>query len=328
MECVGDEICIATQDLIVALDSSGSLRESGFETLREFTVNLTGRYTGEYYGRSKMQVGAALFGNGRVLEDGTIAPAINIIGLTADMSAVRSAIEETTWQKGLTNMAQVFTLAEVMLSQGGRPEAQSAVLVLSDGKYSFAFSTAQQVEKLKDASVQVFMAAISDQKDEGLKMIKEWASQPWQTNYERIPGLLALEFNMDSFAGKLVAKFCSKSISPSIQMQKAEDLEYMMIHESGYPSDECGKWKWYGKGYTIEECMEQARADEYGGFAYAMPGTLAATGCYTEAIEVDDELWQAWETDPRAPPCPGGEWVSNPYFDTYAIKPVEPMPEK
>jgi hypothetical protein len=139
MDCVGDEICIATQDLILAVDGSGSLKEPGFEVVRDFAANLTGRYKGEMYGKDMMQVGVALFGNGVVEADGSVAKAINVIGLTSDIEAVKDAILGTQWQRGFTNMAQAFTLAGTMLQQGGRGEAQSAVLVLTDGKYSMAF---------------------------------------------------------------------------------------------------------------------------------------------------------------------------------------------
>jgi hypothetical protein len=40
-DCVGDEICIAKQDLVLALDASGSLREKGYEIVRSLAVNLT-----------------------------------------------------------------------------------------------------------------------------------------------------------------------------------------------------------------------------------------------------------------------------------------------
>jgi uncharacterized protein YegL len=321
MDCIGDEICIASQDLILALDASGSLKETGFEVMRDFAANLTSRYKGEMYGKDMMQVGVILFGNGRVMDGGTIAPAINVLGLTADMASVKDAILGTQWQKGLTNMAQAFTLSATMLQQGGRPEAQSAVLVLSDGKYSFAFSTAQQVQKLKDSNVMIFMAPVADAKDESLQTIKKWASQPWPVNYERIPGLLALEHNTDMFAGKLVAKFCSESMSPSSMMQKESELGYMMIHEDGYPHDSCGSWSWYGKGYSLDDCMAQARADNRSSFAFGK-GRYMLGGCYTEAIEVTPELWAAWSGERANPPCPNGGWVGNPYFDTYALEPT------
>merc|ERR1719364_134550 len=114
----------------------------------------------------------------------------------------------------MTNMAQAFILAEKMFQQGGRVAAQSAVLVLSDGKYSFEFSTAQKVRELKDTGVQIFMAPIDANQDKQLETLKKWSSEPWQTNYERIPGLAALKHNLDRFAQILVSKFCPNSISP------------------------------------------------------------------------------------------------------------------
>ena len=39
-DCTGDEICIAKQDLVLALDGSGSLRESGWKIPKDFAVGL------------------------------------------------------------------------------------------------------------------------------------------------------------------------------------------------------------------------------------------------------------------------------------------------
>jgi hypothetical protein len=167
----------------------------------------------------------------------------------------------------------------------------------------------------------IFIAPIAEGRDEGLKMLKKWSSQPWQTNYERIPGLLALEFNKEMFAGKLIAKFCSNSMSPSAMMQKEEQDSYMLIHEDGYLDDSCGHWTWYGKGYTIDDCIAQAHADNRSAFAFGK-GRFMAGGCYTEAIPVSLELWDSWSADRTHPPCPEGQWIGNPYFDTYAIQPV------
>merc|ERR1719262_724055 len=147
-DCVGDEICIAEQDLLIAIDGSGSLRSSGFEIVRNFAANLTQRYVAEFYGESDMQVGSILFGNGHLEPDGTITQAINVIDLTTDVAAVKSAIEPLTWQKGFTNLAQAFALADKMLTEGGRQSAQSAVLVLWDGKPSFQFQTAVKAKAL------------------------------------------------------------------------------------------------------------------------------------------------------------------------------------
>merc|ERR1719215_342383 len=98
--CVGDEICIAQQDLLLMIDASGSLKEDGFAVMRTFAANLTQRYKPKYFGKAAMKVGVVLFGNGRListLEGGTsIEPAINVQGLTDDLDLVREEIGKLT----------------------------------------------------------------------------------------------------------------------------------------------------------------------------------------------------------------------------------------
>ena len=108
-KCVGDELCIAKQDLILAVDGSGSFTEDGFGILRDFAVQLIGKYQTEYYGSPAMQLGVLQFGNGVILSDGvTVSPAINVQPLTADMGLVKTALENLPYKKGFTNMAQAF----------------------------------------------------------------------------------------------------------------------------------------------------------------------------------------------------------------------------
>merc|ERR1719492_742097 len=168
-------------------------------------------------------MGVALFGNGALvdLNDGsggtTIQPAINLQGLTFDFDVVRSKISKTKWQRGFTNMAQAFTTADTILSQGGREEAQSAVMVISDGKFSFKYQTAEKAQELKDKNIMIYMAPITASRDKSLFQLMRWASQPWSTNYIRIPGLAALQHNNDIFAQKIIVKFCPDAMSPSLR---------------------------------------------------------------------------------------------------------------
>merc|ERR1719272_1683528 len=82
-DCKGDEVCIAKQDLILAIDSSGSMREDGFQILKDFTSKLIDKYKGEYYGFEDMKIGVIQFGNGEILDDGTISSALQILPLTS-----------------------------------------------------------------------------------------------------------------------------------------------------------------------------------------------------------------------------------------------------
>merc|ERR1712186_288860 len=61
MRCKGDEKCVAQQDLIIALDASGSLREEGYLVLRDFAVNLTKKMETSWGSGEAMRVGAVGF---------------------------------------------------------------------------------------------------------------------------------------------------------------------------------------------------------------------------------------------------------------------------
>jgi hypothetical protein len=324
-ECVGDEICIARQDLVLTIDGSGSLRQSGFEVVRNFAANVTDRYQSMYYGHEDMKLGIVEFGNGDLEEgaDGitTVKKALYVQGLTGDMAFVRSQVESLQWLRGFTNMAQGFQTADVMLGQTGRPDAQSAVMVISDGKFSMEFQTAEKARELKDKNVMIYLVAISSDKPKDLGTFRSFSSFPRRSNNVRIPGLDALKFNAELFTGQIIAKFCPHAFSPSQAKQKEEAQEYMMIHEGGYPSDSCGAWSWHGFGFTVETCMQKALDLETLAFAFGT-GKWMAGGCYAEAIHVDEEFWNVNLNSRMNPPCPNGYWVPNPYFDTWIVKPT------
>merc|ERR1719237_1175641 len=321
-ECAGDEICIAKQDLVIAIDGSGSLKESGFEILRNFAANVTGRYMDTYYGREGMRVGVILFGQGTVAADGTIGGAEQVSPITSDISGLKAKIEALTWKKGITNMAQAFVLASRMLRENGREDAQAAVLVITDGKPSMKFVTSQKVQQLKEANTMIYFAPIADFPSKDLDVLKQWASSPWETNYERIPGLLALSNNFPMFGQRLIAKFCPKSFSPSKQEGIDQNRGFMLIHENGYPDASCNTGgTLMGTTYlTPEECGLAVKEQGLLGFSYSHSGRWKGS-CFAEDMAVTAELWSLWgsnTTDPELPDCP---WMYSPFTDTYAIQP-------
>jgi len=322
--CMPDQMCIAKQDLVLMIDGSGSLKEEGFDIVKAFAANLTGKYNAEYFGEDAMKVGVVLFGNGGLstAPDGStvINKALGIQPLTFDLASVKAAIEGMEWQRGFTNMAQGFVEAGVMLSQGGRDDAQSAVLVISDGKFTMKYQTSEKANELKDQNIMIFMAPITDTQGDFLDDLKDWASQPWETNYEHIPGLAALKYNPGIFAEKVVAKFCPDSVSPTLMRQKEAIKQYMLIHEDGFPSDECGQYHWLGYLGNKDDCAAKARELGQEAFSY---GKVHADGyCYSEAIQVTEEQWQLWSQNRTDVPCPEGTWLNNPYYDVFAIEPA------
>merc|ERR1719443_2097475 len=82
--CTGDEVCVANQDLIIAVDGSGSVRAGGFDILKKFVEKLLGRYQTMYWGGEAVKIGIVLFGNGVIMPDGkSVSPAILSTPLTS-----------------------------------------------------------------------------------------------------------------------------------------------------------------------------------------------------------------------------------------------------
>jgi hypothetical protein len=329
-DCVGDEICIAKQDLIFVLDGSGSLKDSGFAVLRQFAANLTTKYQGQYYGATDIALGVVLFGNGYLQSDGTIARAVKAQSITSDMAGVKARIEALTWQKGFTNLAQGFAAADTMLDQDGREDAQSAVLTIWDGRINFEFETKAQAHNLKDKNVWVFMEPImeSDSAKELHFMRSELASQPWQTNFYRIPGLDALSSNNALYIQESIAMFCPKAISPSVMKAKEDQRQYLLIREFSFPRWRCaGPWRWLGLVKNVDDCAAKARSYNMRGFQfgwrYPRWKKMNKKLCYGTQIPVTSANWVAWHNNKvNNDPCSAhGGLRKNPWWDTYVLKP-------
>jgi hypothetical protein len=323
-ECAGDEICIAKMDLILAIDASGSLKKEGFETLKTFATNLTARYRGQYFGMQDMKIGIALFGQGKIvnLPNGqtTITPAKNMLALTDDMDKVKKKIEELPYQGGFTNMAQAIALSDVMLSQGGREDAQSAIMVISDGKYSMEYQTEQEINRTKAKNTMIFMLPVTESEDDQVQELKSWASIPSETNFERIPGIESLMYNSELFAQRIVSKFCPASMSPSQMRMKEQQQEYMLVRKNGWPSNKCGKWYYLGKLGSKDDCAKEAR--KKGKTAFSFGRSFAKNRCYAESMDITMERWNMYSANRKNPPCPNGRWLWNPFFDTYIMYPL------
>jgi len=318
-DCVGDEICIARQDLVIALDGSGSLKQEGFDYIKKFALNLTSKYQSQYYGVEDMRIGLVLFGNGEYFDNGTVAAALEVVSITSDLESVATAIEGLQWQRGFTNMMQALSAADNMFAEG-RDDAQSAVMVISDGKWTNAYRTTMKATAMKDKGIQIFMAPITEHMTPNLKILRGWASQPWETNFELIPGLDTLVNNEPEFAQRLLVKFCPRAFSPSQKEDEETQSGYLKIHEEGFPSDSCGAWNHVGVVDNVDACMEAVKENSVLAFAYEAGGR-GSGACYEEAIEVTEELWAGAMSDRVNFSCPGGAWVYNQYASTYILNP-------
>lgn len=321
-DCIGDEVCIAHQDLVVAIDSSGSLGQYGHDIIKKFTSKLVQRFSGMHFGDDAMKVGVVQFGNGAVEENNTISRALNIQPLTSDMDEVETAIAGLTWQKGFTNMAQALTLADTMITQGGRVTAQSAVLMITDAKPSFIAQTERKVQVLKEKNIKLFIAPILRYKGNSLRMMKQFASAPWETHLVRISGLGALKADVDVYVEKCVATFCPKAISPTILAETEEQQKFFLVRSGG----RCGE-----RGEQLaerlsnpHECKRLAHSHHYHAFSYGV-GDIVGGRCWGETLEVTPEIFEYWRGERVDPQCPEGEWHASKLSDFYVIEPEVSM---
>jgi len=316
-DCVGDEICVANQDLVIAIDGSGSVREDGFNILKNYALDLISKYQSEYFGAGAMKVGLIEFGNGIIMDDGvTVSPAMNVHALTADLGSIKSSIEGMVQKKGFTNMAQAFALAETMYTSAGRKNAQSALLVITDGKPSFQFQTNELVEQLDDKGVQRFFVVVTEE-EKSVDLMKSWASVPWETNLLHVPGLGPLEADNNLWAQKALTLFCPAAMSPELMEQKETVGGFIHVVDGGY----CG-----ARGALLSTDVADAEGCAFlaqgAGAQSFLLGTWFRRGyCYAGQMTVDDAQYTSWQANRVAPECADG-WTNSMIFDFYAMEPI------
>jgi len=322
--CVGDERCISQMDFIVALDGSGSMREKGYEILKEFAARLIERFRGEAYENEACQVGVVQFGNGMVLPDKeshtgtTISSAKLVQGMSFDMDKVAKSMRDTVWEKGFTNMAQAFSTAETIMMNGGRSDKPSTVVVITDGKPTFKFETFNKVKEFKDKGIKVIMVVINDRLGKKERAFMEkLASGPDDENVVTIPGVKKLKADMDTYVTKALVHSCSRSESPSAMGEYVDTVGFIKKRESEWCGDEgmepgsktcrggrggVGVHKegclhmFLGIAETASECYGWAIMNEAKYFAWnSGGGTTPNRGhCYAELTEDGDKCPEGW----------------------------------
>lgn len=320
-KCIGDEICIARQDLVIAVDGSGSVRAPRFETLKKFVTTLLERYQTKYYGSDAMKVGVVQFGNGIILPDGGISAAIAVQQLTDNIDAVKTAVSGLVWKKGFTNMAQGFAMAENLFIVGSRRGAQQAVLTITDGQgASSTFLANEKVEQLDDKGIQRFAVVVNTAGSDSrlLKQMKGWVSKPWETNLLHIPGRDLLEADPGLFAGKAITMFCPMSLSPSTMLSAEKSFGYLHVKSRGY----CGsKGKVLSRRtWRTKDCA--ALAFKNGCSTFIKGRWLRANYCLCGSVTIDKAQYDTWAGAKRNPECADG-WRNCWLWNFYAIEPED-----
>ncbi|CAK0820306.1 unnamed protein product [Prorocentrum cordatum] len=323
--CYGDEVCVAKQDLVVAIDASGS-EEAGFERIRALAANLTGRYRSTYYGKEQMKVGALLFGQGQQVRGGHTSAAEEVSPLTSDLASVARKIEGLAWRRGVPNMMQALSLADKML-QRGRSDAQSAILVITDAPYANSASTSSMFQHLKDKNVRIFMELPST--SSRTRMIcrssrrgpagrgsrissSSQATMPWRTTTTTSPR----GWSPGS------ARTASRLRRAGLRVRRTGTLSFEQARGRLTPArrpPSCRSAtpaRRTATSRTIRSLRSDIRAFTF------MKGSSRLDGvCFSEGVNVTSDMWQEYLDNATDVPCPGGDWEDNPYAHTYFMRP-------
>jgi len=321
-KCKGDERCIAKQDLVIGLDASGSLMADGFKVVKAFAKTLLSKYEMTYFGQPAMRIGVMLFGNGVLLDDDkTVSAARNLQALTDSMTLVNTAVEGAEYKRGFTNMAQAFSMAEDMFIKKGRKDAQASVLLITDGKPSFAWMTNEMVEQLDDKGIMRYFICVNSQGENSEAMIqmKNWASQPWETNFLHIQGTLLLEADADMWAQTALTMFCPNAYSPSNAWDAEKSYGYAHVKDGGWCGEKDDANLLSKDAINAEACAALAGG---GGYESFILGAYFRRGwCYGDSMKVDVDQYNTWQANKVNPECADG-WKSSMLYDFYAMEPV------
>jgi len=192
--------------------------------------------------------------------------------------------------------------------------------VISDGKWTNAYRTTMKATAMKDKGIQIFMAPIADHTTSKLKVLRGWASSPWETNYERIPGLDTLINNEPEFAQRLLVKFCPRAFSPSQQEEQEDQQGYLLVHEEGYPSASCGVGTFLQYVSSTDACMDAVKDRGMLAFSYT-EGNHNGPACYANTFEVTADIWDQAMNERTNMSCSNGKWLHNFHTSTYILNP-------
>jgi len=206
-------VCTSTIDLVIAIDSSGSVTQKGFDVLKVFAGKIVQRMA------PSVRVGIVEFGNGQLDKDKIVSDAIVATNaLESDMTSVAAKVGALPFRRGFTNMAQAILKAKDLLA-GSRKDAETVVMLITDGRPSFKMSTTQAVENLRQSSRLMIVQVQGSRKQEIAELLKGYASVPWDSNYKHINGKKALTKAYDAYATELIADLCPSLESPFMKKE-------------------------------------------------------------------------------------------------------------
>lgn len=209
--------CSAKLDIAIVLDGSGGCSEAGFERTKAFAQTFISALE---LAPEKVQVAFTVAGGpsswanyksclaGSSLQDCNVRLALP---LSSDAGAASAAVQQLRWPGSPAHVAGALAVAGGALAQEGRQDAQSIVLVMTQGRPLSSSRTAAAAEAIERAGKRVTWVLLGNgvPQDEAAT----WASQPTRDNVFMVasdPGAKLNSFITDTEAkiSELVSAIC------------------------------------------------------------------------------------------------------------------------
>lgn len=186
--------CRSFIDVVIMMDGSGSLGEYAFNQSKIQMSKILNAMVG---GEDKVNVAFLMFGGPRTEPElekcigeggasGELFDAAKDCGMhwvdhfTYDTSAVGERVSQLSYPQSTTMTSMALAEAKTELSSG-RQEADSVVIVITDGRPMSARRTATAAVALKKEA-RVIWVPIGPTLAKDMELIKTWATKPWEDN--------------------------------------------------------------------------------------------------------------------------------------------------
>lgn len=231
--CADLQTCWGSRDVALVVDSSGSLTEEGYGAIRGLAAEIAQAFQAQARQYSaNLQLGAVLFGNGEVAEDGIMSDAVHVSDLSSDIAAVGEQISAQKWQAGVTNMAQGLIKAERVLGLGtvgngtqAENRTPASVVLITDGRPAFRNQVDRVAKQLRKFARVVVVQVQRFPLEENVDIIKGFASEPADTHYLLIRGRDQLDTDRRGYARRVVARACQSFDRPEDSAVAGQSFE-------------------------------------------------------------------------------------------------------
>lgn len=184
--------CAEKMDIILVIDSSGSVGASNFALVQQFLGKVIPRLS---LGDDGVMLGAVQFG----------AAAAELAALTTEPAKVTGPISGASWMKTSTNTAEALVKAEQSFL-AGRQGVPKAIVLVTDGMAQSSYLASTVVDRLKKEGTRVLIAAVGSEVAVG--SISSWASWPRSDNFIQVPTYQDL--NSDATLSQLILSLCQE----------------------------------------------------------------------------------------------------------------------